>query len=461
MRLATFLPDRPVRGPDGQMAEFGNGRAHRGLALHGHRAFSRAEIASALVPSRDALVEQAPIELAAARGLTRDQLETAVDDAIDYLVTQYDVPIYSTDEAHRAFWRATSHRVKRLRAGRGATVRGQWTRVALDSDHVASTDSDPEAVAIRHSEEDMLREFAATLTPLEELVLRCKYGSQKEKGRKQLAKELHLEIGIVRTAERSIKRKLERFAAILAAGSLCTHREPLLLALWTGKLQEAAEQLALAHLAGCAACRSAHAARLRAVQSGQLPRELANILPIWPGIEVARNRASLRDMLVDWLGRPAAHEGASTGTQVGLAARGAGSAALAKLLATCLGGVALIGGGVYCLQQPLGLDAPRPLPHRALVSPTPTRTPRPKPAATPEHKVVILRATPTATATAKARSKPEPRRTPSPTAHERAQAISPAPAGSAPNGASEFGPVSTSAAHAPAAPAGSGGPEFP
>jgi hypothetical protein len=157
------------------------------------------------MPSRERLVDQVPAELAAARGLTRDQWELAVDDAIDYLVTQYDVPIYTEDEAQRAFWRCTSHRVKRLRAGRGATVRGNWTRVTLDADTLASPESDPEVAAIRNSERAALREFVTTLTPLEQLVLGCKYGGQRVKGRVQIARRLNLRIGVVRSAEASIE----------------------------------------------------------------------------------------------------------------------------------------------------------------------------------------------------------------------------------------------------------------
>lgn len=95
------------------------------------------------------------MELACARGLTRDQWELAVDEAIEYLVPHYDVPIYS-------------------------------------------------AV--------------------------------------QIYKELRLGIGDVRSAEASIKRELERFSAIMAAGSLCTHREAMVAAYGTGVLTERAER---------------------------------------------------------------------------------------------------------------------------------------------------------------------------------------------------------------------------
>jgi hypothetical protein len=152
MRAGIFLPDRVARRPDGHMAEYGKGRPRRGPGIRRRARFSAADIAAALIPCRDRLVDQVPLELACARGLTRDQWEIAVDEAIDYLVTEYDVPIFSAAEAQRAFWRSTGYRIKRLAAGRGATVRGSWKRVRLNADEVAGPDSEPEAVAIHQSE---------------------------------------------------------------------------------------------------------------------------------------------------------------------------------------------------------------------------------------------------------------------------------------------------------------------
>ena len=64
-------------------------------------------------------------EIAAARDLTRDQRELVVDDAIDYMVTQYAKPLIAHDQLDRAFWASASFRVKRTHEGRAATVRGR------------------------------------------------------------------------------------------------------------------------------------------------------------------------------------------------------------------------------------------------------------------------------------------------------------------------------------------------
>jgi hypothetical protein len=128
------------------MAEIAHGRTRRRGPRHAR--FSSEDIASALMPSRDRLVDQVPVELAAARGMPREQWELAVDDAIGYLATEYDVPIRSDEELERAFWWSTSLRVKRLRDGRTATVRGHWTRVDIDKVEIAGTDAEPEREVI-------------------------------------------------------------------------------------------------------------------------------------------------------------------------------------------------------------------------------------------------------------------------------------------------------------------------
>src|SRR5690349_9322005 len=85
-------PTPRVRRLDAGMAEE---RARRAPAEPSRRRgeWSAERVAGELVPRREELVEQLPRELARARGLTRDQRELVVDEAIDYLVTEYAKPI--------------------------------------------------------------------------------------------------------------------------------------------------------------------------------------------------------------------------------------------------------------------------------------------------------------------------------------------------------------------------------
>jgi hypothetical protein len=442
------------------MAEFANGRARRGPVLRRRARYTGDDIALRLGYRRDRLVDQVPIELAAARGLTYDDWALAVDQAIDYLVTEYDVPIWADDELERAFWKAAGIRIKRLRGGRFATVRGNWTRVDMATADIASSDGDPEAEAIRHSEQGARREFAATLTEGERRLLDAKYEGRKVKGHRVLARELRLTTGEVRGMEASIDAKLGRFTAIMAAGTLCTHRQALLATMGTERFSEQAERVALAHLDWCPACRVEYAARVRAWRSGQLEREIAGLLPLQPTVEHLRTPRALWDALTEWIGRPAAHETTVNCSQVGIATRGVGTVAAAKLAAMCIGGITIVGGSVYCLHGPLAPQPPVARVEAERPKPRATRTPTPSPTAAPTFALARATASPTPKPR-KLRPKAQPQRPKSPTAHERERAISPAPAGAAPNGESEFGPVLTQSSNEPAPAVTSGGPEFP
>ncbi|MDA0161259.1 hypothetical protein OM076_13360 [Solirubrobacter ginsenosidimutans] len=139
------------------MAEFGSRQARRGLNGPRRWSYTPQQLADALIPRRDRLVDQVPIELSAARGLTRDQWEFAVDEAIDYIVTQYRKPLSDSDSLERVFWKATSYRIKRIREGREATVRGGWRRVDLEDADLPTLDADPEQVVIHRSEQALRR----------------------------------------------------------------------------------------------------------------------------------------------------------------------------------------------------------------------------------------------------------------------------------------------------------------
>ena len=106
-------------------------------------------IARALVPRRDHLVNRLPRELGAARGLTRDQPELVVDEAIDYMVTEYSKPITDEVTLERAFWAAASFRVRRVHERRGETVRAGWRRVGLDEIDLPAPDADPMSTIVR------------------------------------------------------------------------------------------------------------------------------------------------------------------------------------------------------------------------------------------------------------------------------------------------------------------------
>jgi DNA-directed RNA polymerase specialized sigma24 family protein len=435
MRGSILLPKRTARRLDGRMAELDHGRRRFGRDQPPLDGYSPEQIADILMPRRDRLVNQVPRELAAARGLSRDQWEVAVDEAIDFLVTEFDKPLRDPESVEAVFWKAVSNRIKRLRAGRGATVRAGWRRVGLEHADLPSLDADPAEIAVHREEQATLLEFSATLTEGERQVLVCQYsGGERIRGRRVIARMLNMRIGEVRKHERNLTRKLERFVAVVAAGSLCAHRETQLAAIGSGLLSDEAERIARFHLMHCAACRAEHAAQLRAVRSGQLPREIANLLPGPVVVDTTRHRAGMWDWLPDWLTRPGAHEAASHGTQIGIASRGLGAAAAAKLAALCIGGVSVVGGGVYCLYSLPSSEPPipKPTPRHETAQSTP-RNAEPPDLGTGKILAAEARSTPTPTPTPtpkprrKVESQKKVRKSQTPTSHERDGAISPAP----------------------------------
>ena len=234
------------------------------------------------------------------------------------MVTEYAKPITDQEFLERAFWATASFRVKRVHEGRGATVRAGWQRVDVDDVDIAAHDADPATHAVRSVERGALLEFAATLTEQERLVLACKYiDGEKEQGRVVIARQLGLPVPQVRRAERAINRKLERFVAIVSAGSLCSHREPAIEAL-AGSTASAQQELAArVHLDHCSACKVAYVAHVKALRAGELQRRIAQLFPLPAGAEAGRRRGGPWDAVADWASRPFASEATSDGRPAG------------------------------------------------------------------------------------------------------------------------------------------------
>jgi hypothetical protein len=417
-------------------------------------------VASLLVSRRDQLVDQLPRELAAARGLSRDQRELVVDEAIDYLVTEYSKPIVDREHLERAFWATAALRVKRVHEGRGATVRAGWQRVDLEGVEIAGREPDPAATVVARLERAVLLEFAATLSSTQRLVLAAKYGDgPRELGRVVVARELSLPVGEVRKAERAIARKLDAFIAIMSAGTLCEHRGAAISALAFGTADAQQERAARVHLEHCPNCRVGYAEHVRALRTGELQRRIAELLPSLPAIEASRrHRGGPWDAIVDWLSRPFASESANTSAQLLAGARGAGTVLSAKLAALCIGGIVAVGGGSYCVSTLLQHDPPPPSHDPATkVAKTPRVDDRPPKA---QLLTVAQPASPRVAATHSAvRSAPSKS---SETRHERQTAVSPPVVQTSGAPVDEFGPGPTNTAPpAPAAAPSTGAPEFP
>jgi hypothetical protein len=299
-------------------------------------------------------------------------------------------------------------------------------------------------------------------------VLACKYRGAKEQGRVIVARTLGMTPADVRRCERSIARKLERFAAILSAGSLCTHRAPAVLALAEGSDAGPQEQAARMHLRHCSACRAAYAAHLHAVRTGTLQRRIGQIIPLPGGTEaIERRRGSPWETVWDWVTRPFTHETAASLTQVATASRGIGAVITAKLAAVCIAGGAIVGGGMYCVAR---LATTPPMPRAGVTHPASDRSgPREQPLPTGGRSAAMRLST-----SSSSRGSSRTRRARSTTGgtafakgpvqsrHEREAPISPPTTTSSGGTLPEFGPAPASTAPSqPAVAPSTGAPEFP
>lgn len=421
-----------------------------------HR-LDRDTLATLLVGRREQLLQRLPRQVKLARRLTADQREWVIDEAIDFLVTENDRVIADEDALERAFWAVANLRVRRVREGRYDTVRAGYGRVDVDEVEIANGDATPEDHAVRSFERELLEEFAAELTDEERDVLALKYAGPKELGRFGIARALGRRPHEIRRNERAIARKLNAFSAVVVAGTLCEQRHSSLEALAHGRASALDERVAHLHVERCTPCRAEFKSLVRAIKTGQLPREIAQILPA-PTIEVTNRRHGPWEIAVDWLTRPFGHDATMTASQLAPVGRGIGTVAAVKIGTACIAGICSVGAcvatGILPLEPPPSEPPPRATPvarHTATPSPTPSPS-------APTRTAVVTTPTP----------KPKqrkPRRESSrssETSHERARTISPpvtAPGGGA---VSEFepGPV-TSAPPQPAPAPADAGPEFP
>lgn len=417
--------------------------------------------AEALLPQRADLLRRLPLVATAARGLSDDERELVVDEALTYVVMEYSQEIGSAEEAEEVFWTAARLRVARTIEGRGALVRGRFRRASEEElDRVATSSDDPAQLVERTLELNIAAEFAASLEPDEGQVLRVKWLSDERGplGYRKVADALGITPARARAAERSIAGKLERFATLLAGGRLCSERADSLMTLASaGSDAEASLRTAKAHIKHCSACKADYVAQLRAVRSAAFQRDVASVIPVLPLADEARRHGGVvRDIVSDWLGRLGGSDaGPSISHAIGAGVgRGAGATLAVKVIAVIAGGAAVIGGATEIFGGDSRDAPPRRQPAAERPTPTPTQSPRPTPTSRPKTQRTQNKSKPDSKAKTQGGTGPRDQ--------EKAPA-SAAPAGSQPNGGSEFNPDGAALAPAPPAPvpAAPGASEFP
>jgi DNA-directed RNA polymerase specialized sigma24 family protein len=213
--------------------------------------WSPEEAAGELHRRRAALVGQLRLR-SESSGVPLAAQEEIVDDAITAVVMS---PRRIANEHHLlgAFWLAVDHRCRRYREGRHFARLGSRVRVEFD---VALAQA---AGSVNPFDRLELRDrFAraadlmADLSPREREVVAvmAAYGV----GPIPTARLLHVPLGEVRSAARRAGAKLDRVAAIAAAGRMCEFRSRAIVAHAAGEASDHEARLARAHVQACVPC---------------------------------------------------------------------------------------------------------------------------------------------------------------------------------------------------------------
>jgi DNA-directed RNA polymerase specialized sigma24 family protein len=178
--------------------------------------------------------------------------EEIVDDAITAVVMS---PRGILNEHHLlgAFWLAVDHRCRRYREGRHFARLGSRVRVEFDSALAQAIGSvNPFDRLELRDRFARAADLMADLSPREREVVAvmATYGV----GPIPTARLLHVPLGEVRSAARSASTKLDRVAAIAAAGRMCEFRSRAIAADAAGEASDHDARLARAHVQACVPC---------------------------------------------------------------------------------------------------------------------------------------------------------------------------------------------------------------
>jgi DNA-directed RNA polymerase specialized sigma24 family protein len=234
-----------------------------------------------------------------ARGVPPAAQEEIVDDAITAVVMS---PRGVANEHHLlgAFWLAVDHRCRRHREGRHFTRLGSRQRVEFDAaaQHATAASNPFDRLELR-DRFARAADLMADLDPRERQVLAVMacYGV----GSVPAARHLGLPLGEVRSAVRSANAKLDRVAAIAAAGRMCEFRYNAIAAEAAGEASDHDARLARAHVSACVPCGRVYRKLRREMRGRDFQRAAA--AAFLPGPAVAVAHGSWLDRLFVWAGQ--------------------------------------------------------------------------------------------------------------------------------------------------------------
>jgi DNA-directed RNA polymerase specialized sigma24 family protein len=323
----------------------------------GHRngGWSPEEAAEELYRRRAELVGQLR-RRSESRGVPVVAQEEIVDDAITAVVM---APRGVANEHHLvgAFWLAVDHRCRRHREGRHITRLGSRVRVEFDAAIAqATTSANPfDRLELRDRfarAADLMAELDASERQVVSVM--ANYGV----GPVPTARFLRLPLNEVRSTVRSANAKLDRVAAIAAAGRMCQFRAAAIAADATGEADEREATLARAHVNACVPCGRIYRQLRREMRGREWQRAAAAAFLPMPAAPLGHDRGFGK--LAVWLEQHVPFLPRGSGER---AAEVLGGAGIAK--ATMAGTALVIAGGALTgnIVHSIAGQSHKPIPH--------------------------------------------------------------------------------------------------
>jgi DNA-directed RNA polymerase specialized sigma24 family protein len=235
-----------------------------------------------------------------ARGVPVAAQEEIVLDAITAVVMESAQVIANEQHLLGAFWRAVDHRCKRHREGRHSTRLGSRARVDFDTalEHKqASASANP---VDNLEQRDRFARAADLMADLDErerqvVAVMASHGV----GPVPTARLLNLPLGEVRSAVRSANAKLDRVAAISAAGRMCQFRAGAITADAAGEASEHQSRMARAHVSACVPCGRVYRKLRREMRGREFQRSAAAAFLPLPAVSLGH--AGGLGRLAEWI----------------------------------------------------------------------------------------------------------------------------------------------------------------
>jgi hypothetical protein len=308
--------------------------------------WSSSEVAAALNAQREELL-RALRSRGDAGGMSETVLEEVLSDAICVIVMMRR-PIVSDEHLIGAFWTTARILLRQHQEGRHSLHVGSRSRVGLEAVATLVTPDElgPDEVVALKDRAARAADYVAQLDDCERDVVTVM--AVRGAGVKMTARILGLPVRTIKSARRSAQCKLDRVAAIAAAGRMCEYRQSAIVAYASGSAPAGQERSARAHLAACSRCRSSYASLMREMRGRSFQRDAAAAFLPAPSLPLGHHFGLLGKLL----GWTAERPGGGSGERIAEALGGAGVVKAAAAGGAVVAATATLASGIHTSLAP-------------------------------------------------------------------------------------------------------------